>query len=84
MLTVKTLLNQVLKLKWFVIENVSFDLWYGDQALMGKVGTIGIDEIQIGSGHSYMTVVYQIDQGCRLPAGGNSGTYNRIAEPMLR
>ena len=30
-----------------------------------NVEALGIDEVQYGSGHTYMTLVYQIDKGCR-------------------
>jgi transposase len=30
---------------------------------LSNIGAIGVDEVQIGKGHQYMTVVYQLDQG---------------------
>src|SRR5438477_132801 len=32
---------------------------------LGQVHAIGIDEIAVWTGHKYLTVVYQIDEGCR-------------------
>lgn len=49
-----------------VYESVHWTVSWGlAHRVLGKVGAIGVDEIQISCGHAYMTVVYQIDQGCR-------------------
>ncbi len=32
---------------------------------IGEVTAIGVDEVQYHKGHTYMTLVYQIDKGCR-------------------
>ncbi len=32
---------------------------------LSGIGAIGIDEMQIGKGHQYVTAVYQIDEGCK-------------------
>ena len=39
--------------------------WGLQQRDLSGIHAIGVDEIQIGRGHHYMTLVYQIDQGAR-------------------
>ena len=39
--------------------------WGLQQRNLKGITAIGVDEIQIGKGHQYMTLVYQIDQGAR-------------------
>ncbi len=49
-----------------VYESVQWSVNWGlANRVLGVIGAIGIDEIQIAAGHKYMTVVYQIDQGRR-------------------
>ena len=39
--------------------------WGRAQQDLGRIEAIGIDEIQWQRGHRYLTLVYQIDEGCR-------------------
>ena len=48
------------------------------------VSAIGIDEIQVGKGHQYMTLVYQIDQGARRLLAIGSGREIRTLLGCLR
>jgi transposase len=38
--------------------------WGLEHRILGAIRAIGVDEIQRGKGHKYLTLVYQIDQGC--------------------
>ena len=40
--------------------------WLGDWSIefWDRFCAIGVDEIQYGKGHKYLTLVYQIDLGC--------------------
>ena len=38
--------------------------WGLEHRQLGTIRTIGVDEIQHGKGHRYLTLVYQIDAGC--------------------
>ena len=43
--------------------------WVVDYGLkhrdLSKISALGIDEVQYSKGHKYLTLVYQIDEGCR-------------------
>lgn len=39
--------------------------WGMKHRTLDGIGAIGIDEIQFGKGHQYLTIVYQIDDGCK-------------------
>ena len=38
--------------------------WGLEHRDIGTIHAIGVDEIQYGKGHNYLTLVYQIEQGC--------------------
>ncbi len=38
--------------------------WGLDHRQLGPIRAIGVDEIQYAKGHKYLTLVYQIEQGC--------------------
>ena len=38
--------------------------WGLEHRVLGPIRAIGVDEIQRGKGHKYLTLVYQIDLGC--------------------
>jgi len=38
--------------------------WGLEHRVLGAIRAIGVDEIQRGQGHKYLTLVYQIDRGC--------------------
>ena len=38
--------------------------WGLEHRVLGAIRAIGVDEIQRGKGHKYLTLVYQIDLGC--------------------
>jgi transposase len=38
--------------------------WGLEHRDIGTIQAIGVDEIQYGKGHNYLTLVYQIEQGC--------------------
>ena len=38
--------------------------WGLEHRSLGSIRAIGVDEIQYAKGHRYLTLVYQIDQGC--------------------
>jgi len=38
--------------------------WGLEHRVLGPIRAIGVDEIQYGKGHKYLTLVYQIDLGC--------------------
>jgi hypothetical protein len=49
-----------------VFESVEYVVEYGlKNRLLGAIKAIGVDEIQYRLGHRYLTLVYQIDSGCR-------------------
>ena len=37
--------------------------WGLEHRVLGAIRAIGVDEIQRGKGHKYLTLVYQIDLG---------------------
>ena len=39
--------------------------WGREHMSLERIGAIGIDEIQWSKGHKYLTLVYQIDEGCK-------------------
>ena len=39
--------------------------WGRERMPLEGIETIGVDEIAWQSGHNYLTLVYQLDQGCR-------------------
>ncbi|MBC8553145.1 MAG: ISL3 family transposase [Candidatus Brocadiales bacterium] len=65
-----------------VFESVEHVVEYGLKSRnMDNINTIGIDEIQYLRGHKYLTLVFQIDSGCkRLLFIGQ----NRSAKTLLR
>jgi hypothetical protein len=42
--------------------------WGLEHREIGAIQAIGVDEIQYGKGHTYLTLVYQIEQGWHPPA----------------
>lgn len=49
-----------------IYESAQWSVEWGlKHRVLGRVEAVGIDEIQIAKGHSYMTVAYQVDQGRR-------------------
>ena len=49
--------------------------------MLGAIRAIGVDEIQRGKGHKYLTLVYQIDLGCtRLLWMGKERTVKTFQE----
>ena len=49
-----------------VFESVEYVVAYGlKHRILTGISAIGIDEIQYQVGHKYLTLVYQIDAGCR-------------------
>ena len=38
--------------------------WGLEHRELGTIRAIGVDEIQYGNGHQYVTLVYQIEAGC--------------------
>ena len=38
--------------------------WGLEHRSLGPIRAIGVDEIQVGKGHRYLTLVYQIESGC--------------------
>lgn len=52
---------------WGVVSrSIQWVVAYGlAQRSIGGVRAIGIDEIQVWKGQKYLTLVYQIDEGCR-------------------
>ena len=57
----------IFKTSWEnVYRSVAWVVEYGLQHRnLDGVTAIGVDEVQFQKGHRYLTVVYQIDQGCR-------------------
>jgi transposase len=48
-----------------VCQSVEYVVTWGlEQRQLGRIGAIGVDEIQYAKGHKYLTLVYQIEQGC--------------------
>ena len=43
--------------------------WGLEHRVLGAIRAIGVDEIQYGKGHKYLTLVYQIDLGCTRCCG---------------
>ncbi len=58
---------EIFKVQWYnVFESVEYVVKYGiKNRCLDKIKAIGIDEIQYRAGHVYLTLVYQIDSGCR-------------------
>lgn len=49
-----------------VFESVEYAVEYGlKHRVLDNIRAIGVDEIQYRVGHKYLTLVYQIDAGCR-------------------
>lgn len=73
----------IFKTSWeTVYRSVAWVVEYGLQhRRLEGVTAIGVDEVQFQKGHRYLTVVYQIDAGCRrlLWVG-----QNRTAKTLLR
>ena len=57
----------IFKTSWEnVYRSVAWVVEYGLQnRSLDGITAIGVDEVQFQKGHRYLTVVYQIDQGCR-------------------
>jgi hypothetical protein len=52
--------------------------WGLEHRVLGAIRAIGVDEIQYGKGHKYLTLVYQIDLGLsRSDECRRSGCQNR-------
>ena len=48
-----------------VVQSVQYVVQWGQEHRdLGTITAIGVDEIQYGKGHQYLTLVYQIDVGC--------------------
>ena len=48
-----------------VHDSVCYLVGYGlEHRILGPIRAIGVDEVQYGKGHKYLTLVYQIDAGC--------------------
>jgi transposase len=64
--------------------------WGLEKRQLGPIAAIGVDEIQYARGHKYLTLVYQIEEGCtRLLWIGKDRTarsfeqfFNMIGEPL--
>jgi transposase len=55
--------------------------WGLENRVLGAIRAIGVDEIQYGKGHQYLTLVYQIDWGCtRLLWIGKERTVSSFRE----
>ena len=55
--------------------------WGLEHRVLGAIRAIGVDEIQRGKGHKYLTLVYQIDLGCaRLLWMGKERTVKTFKE----
>ena len=65
-----------------VYRSVCYVVEFGlKNRVLSGIEAIGVDEIQYGKGHQYLTVVYQLDQGCkRLLYMGKE----RTAKSLLR
>jgi Transposase len=69
-----------------VHDAVSYLVTWGlEHRVLGPVRAIGVDEIQRGKGHKYLTLVYQIDLGCtRLLWIGKERTVKTFNEFLYR
>ena len=48
-----------------VVQSVEYLVQWGlEHRELGAIRAIGVDEIQYGKGHQYLTLVYQIEAGC--------------------
>ena len=48
-----------------VCQSVEYVVSWGlEHRQLGRISAIGVDEIQYAKGHKYLTLVYQIEQGC--------------------
>ncbi len=48
-----------------VCQSVEYIVQWGlEHRTLGPISAIGVDEIQYAKGHKYLTLVYQIEQGC--------------------
>jgi len=48
-----------------VVQSVEYVVQWGlEHRELGTIRAIGVDEIQYGKGHQYLTLVYQIEAGC--------------------
>jgi transposase len=48
-----------------VVQSVKYVVQWGlEHRELGTIRAIGVDEIQYGKGHQYLTLVYQIEAGC--------------------
>lgn len=48
-----------------VVQSVEYVVQWGlEHRELGAIRAIGVDEIQYGKGHQYLTLVYQIEAGC--------------------
>lgn len=48
-----------------VVQSVEYVVQWGlAHRELGEIRAIGVDEIQYGKGHQYLTLVYQIESGC--------------------
>jgi len=58
---------EIFNVNWYqVFESVEYVVEYGlKNRVLLNIKAIGIDEIQYRIGHVYLTLVYQIDSGCR-------------------
>jgi transposase len=58
---------EIFKVTWKnVFESVEYVVEYGlKHRCLDGIKAIGVDEIQYRLGHQYLTLVYQIDEGCR-------------------
>jgi transposase len=58
--------------------------WGLEHRVLAPIRAIGVDEIQYGKGHKYLTLVYQIDLGCtRLLWIGKERTVKTFREFFL-
>ena len=59
--------SDIFEVTWSnVFESVEYVVEYGlKHRCLDGIKAIGIDEIQYRLGHKYLTLVYQIDEGCR-------------------
>lgn len=49
-----------------VFRSVKHAVWWGlDHRTLDGITAIGVDEVQWQKGHKYLTLVYQIDSGCK-------------------
>ena len=60
----KALLNRVHPVKGFVYQKIQMNE-DGDRANGCRIEATGGDEVAYQKGHRYLTLVYQIDEGCR-------------------